>query len=87
MFQKAAGAREKAANRDVVDRGQVSRQGSGLGGSSWGARAHLPWAGTMPPQCTAASWKRQPGSPEVSCGMAGWWVGFVLETWVRLLVF
>lgn len=87
MFQKAAGAREKVANRDVVDRGQVSRQGSGPGGCPGG---HVPTSHGQAPHHPSARLPRgrdKPGSPEVSRGVAGWWVGFVLETWVRLLVF
>lgn len=57
-FQKAAGAREKAANGDLANQGQVSHGGSGSGGRP-GARAPLPWARTLPPQRTATSWRRQ----------------------------
>ena len=29
----------------------------------------------------------EPGSPEVSRGVAGWWIDFILETSVRVLIF
>lgn len=86
-FQKAAGARERAANGDMVDQGQVSRQGSGSGGRP---RGQVPTSRGQVP-CHLSAWlpceETEPGSPEVSRGVAGWWVGFVLEAWVRLLIF
>ena len=61
-FQKAAGARERAANGDMVDQGQVSRQGSGSGGHP---RGHVPTSRGQVP-CHLSAWlpceETEPGS-------------------------
>lgn len=78
--------------------GKGGKRGSGQprAGESRGKRFGGSSGGTCPPPVgphlatSAHSYlveETEPGSPEVSCGMAGWWVGFTLETWVRVLIF
>lgn len=83
-FRRQLELGERKPNGDIqVDQGQVSWQEV--------VQGVVP-GGTCPPPgqapCHLGAWlpreETEPGSPEVSRGVAGWWVGFVLEAWVRL---